>query len=266
MHPEDAALPLHQIRDCTSSDAIMDSSHRVQPEEDKACRDAQLESGSDEQGFDPTTTFQEKYLNKGSVSNLVTFSVMIVGFILRAVTDDDSASGEFARFVLFAGLFGFAGGITNWLAVKMLFDEIPLIYGSGVIPRRFKEIRSTVKYTIMNTFFDLDNLDRYMKQKLEALDLASKVKTYVESEEGDKVLTEKLTEAIQGNQQREWQILQASADGTAVSMLMGMVMMMNPALARTQYSVQLTRCELCSRARSIRNYELRQARCDSPYG
>ena len=79
------------------------------------------------------------------------------------------------NYVLSVGLFGFAGGITNWLAIKMLFDRIPgtrpgceirsCIYtcsmstiwlhihiyavvgltGSGVIPRRFKEIRNTVK-------------------------------------------------------------------------------------------------------------------------
>ena len=52
------------------------------------------------------------------------------------------------------GLFGFAGGITNWLAVKMLFDEVPGLIGSGVIPKRFEEIRRAVKKTIMKTFFD----------------------------------------------------------------------------------------------------------------
>ena len=56
---------------------------------------------------------------------------------------------KFAKFVLSIGLFGFSGGITNWLAVKMLFDEIPGIYGSGVIPKRFKEIRETVKIIYM---------------------------------------------------------------------------------------------------------------------
>eukprot|EP00494_Astrolonche_serrata_P011523 UN11608 len=47
----------------------------------------------------------------------------------------------------------FAGGVTNWLAVTMLFDEIPFLYGSGVIPRRFKEIRQAVKKVIMEKFF-----------------------------------------------------------------------------------------------------------------
>ena len=34
-----------------------------------------------------------------------------------------------------------SAGITNWLAVKMLFDRICNLPGSGVIPMRFKEIR-----------------------------------------------------------------------------------------------------------------------------
>jgi hypothetical protein len=36
----------------------------------------------------------------------------------------------------------------------MLFDRIPFLWGSGVIPRQFKAIRETVKDTIMRTFFD----------------------------------------------------------------------------------------------------------------
>lgn len=45
----------------------------------------------------------------------------------------------------------------------MLFDKIPGIVGSGVIPGRFKEIRETVKDTIMVTFFDREYLKGYMK-------------------------------------------------------------------------------------------------------
>ena len=27
------------------------------------------------------------------------------------------------------GLFGFAGGMTNWLAIRMMFDKIPFLVG-----------------------------------------------------------------------------------------------------------------------------------------
>ena len=47
------------------------------------------------------------------------------------------------------GLFGFAGGVTNWLAITMLFDEVPGLYGSGIIPKQFKQIKATMKTMIM---------------------------------------------------------------------------------------------------------------------
>lgn len=40
------------------------------------------------------------------------------------------------------GLFGLAGGVTNWVAVYMLFEKVPYLFGSGVIPVRYVEIRS----------------------------------------------------------------------------------------------------------------------------
>ena len=64
------------------------------------------------------------YLNKGSISNCCTFFIMAVGMLLKATTAPGSGAREFSRWVLAAGLFGFAGGITNWLAIKMLFDRV----------------------------------------------------------------------------------------------------------------------------------------------
>ena len=43
---------------------------------------------------------------------------------------------------------------TNWIAIKMLFDEIPGVYGSGIIPKQFKQIRTTIKRMVMETFFE----------------------------------------------------------------------------------------------------------------
>ena len=117
------------------------------------------------------------YLNKGSISNLATFSVMLLGMMLTAATranpEECMAPETFgqamARWVLAAGLFGFAGGITNWLAIKMLFDRVCNLPGSGVIPMRFKEIRQVIKDTIMKTFFDGPYLEQYMNKKMASL-------------------------------------------------------------------------------------------------
>merc|ERR1719331_703272 len=100
--------------------------------------------------------------NKGDYSNVATAVVLIIGLVMRTSLGARNAS---AGFILAFGLFGFAGGITNWLAVKMLFDRIPGLVGSGVIPNRFREIRGALKDTIMRSFFDEHHLQRYIDTK-----------------------------------------------------------------------------------------------------
>ena len=64
----------------------------------------------------------ERWLEKGFVSNVITFNTS--GLAMRAaVGEDDEDADRAATFVLSFGLFGFSGGITNWLAVKMLFER-----------------------------------------------------------------------------------------------------------------------------------------------
>lgn len=117
-------------------------------------------------------TWQQKYCNKGSISNLITFLFMVVGFIMyytsKGAELKQPASVE-STYILSIGLFGFAGGLTNWLAIKMLFDRIPFLAGSGVIPRQFKSIRNSVKETIMEAFFDPEYLETYATDRAKEL-------------------------------------------------------------------------------------------------
>lgn len=140
------------------------------------------------------------YMNRGSMSNLCTFVIMLIGIIMVAEgkRQDDDGLEKAGDWVLAFGLFGFAGGVTNWLAIKMLFDRIPGLAGSGVIPRRFKEIRQVVKDTMMDTFFDQAYLDKYMGQKVKdigaSLNLDEKVKEVLESDEVDALIDKNLEE------------------------------------------------------------------------
>lgn len=140
------------------------------------------------------------YWNMGSISNFTTFVIMLIGIIMVVEADknDDETLKDAGDWVLAFGLFGFAGGITNWLAVKMLFDRVPGLAGSGVIPRRFKEIRQVVKDTIMQTFFDQAYLEKYAGQKLKeisaSLNLDDKVKEILESPEVDALIDKNLEE------------------------------------------------------------------------
>ena len=99
--------------------------------------------------------------NKGDTSNCLAFLIMLVGVVLNS----NFPTVAFTKYLLSFGLFSFAGGITNWLAIKMLFDRIPGLYGSGVIPRQFVAIRETVKNTIMKTFFDETYLEEYVNER-----------------------------------------------------------------------------------------------------
>jgi len=152
-------------------------------------------------------------VNKGDLSNVVTFFIMVVGLVLRlTLPEEDSA--PMVKYVLALGLFGFAGGVTNWLAVKMLFDRIPYLYGSGVIPRQFVAIRTTVKETIMMTFFDEEYLTRYLNERAaglaEKMNLSAMIKEKVNEQSFDANLGAKLTE------------LSTKPEGAMVAMMVGM--------------------------------------------
>ncbi len=140
----------------------------------------------------------KRFWEKGNVSNLISFVLLVLGLIGR------SQSTPGSEWLLAAGLFGFAGGLTNWLAVKMLFDRVPLLYGSGVIPNRFREIRQTVKDSIMRYFFDEDYLARFFDQRMSALtsggDLAAKVRALLESDQVDAIIDAKLEELMNSPQ------------------------------------------------------------------
>lgn len=159
-----------------------------------------------------TRTWYQKLNNKGDISNIITFCIMVVAIVLKDQVDDGvtcTAVGRsdacvFVDYLVAFGLFGFAGGFTNWLAVKMLFDRITIpgtsigLIGSGVIPRQFKAIRRQVKDTMMKTFFDEDYLEDYLRTRskslLESIDIGQKIGDMLSKPGMDEMLTEKFTE------------------------------------------------------------------------
>ena len=131
---------------------------------------------------------------KGNVSNLISFALLVAGLWGRI---EEVAGSEW---VLAVGLFGFAGGATNWLAVKMLFDRVPLLYGSGVIPARFRAIREAVKDAIMRYFFDEEYLERFFAERMAGDDVGEKVQKVLASDEVDAIIDRKLEELAESPQ------------------------------------------------------------------
>ncbi|MFN6969720.1 MAG: DUF445 domain-containing protein [Rheinheimera sp.] len=87
-------------------------------------------------------------MNKSLITNLVAVLAMAIGWFAAL------------PWLWTMGLFAFSGAITNWLAVHMLFEKVPLLYGSGVIPARFSEIKIALHKLVMEQFFSTQNLQR----------------------------------------------------------------------------------------------------------
>ncbi|MBS0288704.1 MAG: DUF445 domain-containing protein [Proteobacteria bacterium] len=51
------------------------------------------------------------------------------------------------------GFYALSCAFTNWIAIMMLFDKIPFVYGSGVIPARFESVKAGIKNLVMSEFF-----------------------------------------------------------------------------------------------------------------
>lgn len=94
-------------------------------------------------------------MNKSLITNLIATGLVATGLVLDAPLRDP---------VLTTGLFALAGGVTNWLAIHMLFEKVPGLYGSGVISARFEDFKLGIHTLVMDQFFNKDNLDRFFNE------------------------------------------------------------------------------------------------------
>jgi len=98
-------------------------------------------------------------LNKSLTTNLVASAIIGASYL----------SPKYNEIIYQTGLFALSGGITNWLAIHMLFEKLPFFYGSGVIPSRFEEFKLGIKQLVMTEFFTPKNIDVFIEQQTEAL-------------------------------------------------------------------------------------------------
>ena len=79
--------------------------------------------------------------------------------------------------ILYTGLFAFSGAITNQLAIFMLFNKVPLLYGSGVIEENFESFKASIKNMIMKQFFNKEQLSAFFQGEEKKIDLAPLVES-----------------------------------------------------------------------------------------
>lgn len=88
-----------------------------------------------------------------------------------------SAPEPYATPILATGLFAFSGAITNQLAIHMLFNKVPLLYGSGVIEKNFESFKDSIKNMIMRQFFTKEQLSSFFKNEEQKINLSPLVES-----------------------------------------------------------------------------------------
>lgn len=97
-------------------------------------------------------------MNKSLATNLISVACIVVGYLIP------TQSG-WAHPIREIGLYATSGAVTNWLAIYMLFEKIPFLYGSGVIPNRFEEFKSGIQNLVMGQFFTRQNIESFFKDQ-----------------------------------------------------------------------------------------------------
>ena len=85
-------------------------------------------------------------------TNLVAAALIGAGFLF---------SEPWNETLLNTGLFALSGAITNWLAIYMLFERVPGLYGSGIIPLHFEAFKTSIHELIMHQFFNRENVEQF---------------------------------------------------------------------------------------------------------
>lgn len=87
------------------------------------------------------------------MTNFISLVIIAIGYWLPV----------YQELVKSIGYFALSGAITNWLAIHMLFEKVPLFYGSGVIPNRFEKFKTSIKKLMMEQFFTASNIEHFIE-------------------------------------------------------------------------------------------------------
>ena len=119
--------------------------------------------------------------NKSILTNGISFLILLLGINLQNII------------ITTVGLFAISGGLTNWLAIHMLFEKVPFLYGSGVVQIQFESFKIGLKNLIISEFFSSDKLTSSFNS---SSDLLSSIKKKIDL---DKVF-EQIINAIENSQ------------------------------------------------------------------
>ena len=123
-------------------------------------------------------------MNKSLITNFLSTLIIIVGYLYQ----------ENYPFIIITGVFALSGSLTNWLAIHMLFEKVPLLYGSGVILDKFEDIKLGIKNLILQELFTETQINNFLLDNK-----VSTSETIINKIDFDKIFIG-LVEAIEGSQ------------------------------------------------------------------
>ncbi len=89
------------------------------------------------------------------ITNVTAIFLILIGYV----------SPVFSNQILNIGFYALSGALTNWLAIHMLFEKVPGLYGSGVIPSRFEDFKTGIHDLVMSQFFNKENVERFFSEQ-----------------------------------------------------------------------------------------------------
>jgi len=101
-------------------------------------------------------------LSKTFLTNSIAVILVFLSFLFESTLNS---------LLLYTGLFALSGAVTNQLAIHMLFEKVPFLYGSGVIPARFEAFKDAIKNLMMSQFFTRNQLDNFFKSEERKINL-----------------------------------------------------------------------------------------------
>jgi len=101
-------------------------------------------------------------ISKSTIVNLISISLIVASFF---------TGEQYSKYLYYGGLFALSGAVTNWLAIYMIFNKVPFLYGSGVVELNFEKFKTSLKNMIIEQFFTKKRLEQFFKQEESKIDL-----------------------------------------------------------------------------------------------
>ncbi len=97
-------------------------------------------------------------MNKSFLTNFLSVAIFIGVYFCPAFFGKKT--------IINASLFALSGAATNWIAIYMLFEKVPGLYGSGIITLRFEQFKDEIHSLIMENFFTEENFVNVTQESL----------------------------------------------------------------------------------------------------